>query len=730
MNEELSSIIEPISEKEATKLLDQCLKNESPGIGLVKGRIVKITDNEVLVNVGLKSEGIIPIEDFDSVSKFSVGDVVDVYLDDIGGHQGLATISKKKADFIKVWDQVKEAHKEDTPVECEVVRRVKGGFMVKVFGTEAFLPGSQIDLKPARDLDIGIGEKFDVRIIKVNFKRRNIVVSRRILLSEKQEARVKEFLEGIKEGDIVEGTVKNITEFGAFIELDGIDGLLHITDMSWRRINHPSEMLSIGDTVKVKVKEVDENSKRVSLGLKQLKPDPWRNVQEHYQIGNQVTGKVVSLTDYGAFIELESGIEGLIHVSEMSWTKHIKHPSEVMKVGQEVEAIVLEVDEKARKISLGLRQAVPDPWEKVEDKYPESSVVKGKVVNLTSFGAFIQLEEGVEGLLHISDISWTQRINHPRDVLDKGKTVKCQVLSVDVGERRISLGLKQLKDDPLRIFAEKYPVNSNIIGTIFELLPRGVIVSLGKGLKGFVPFSHLSKKNIKKPEEGYSLGDKLKLKVIEIDIDRRNIVLSEREYLEEQKVKYEELQKKREESGEKVETMEEMEVIPEEIVDEVEEEPEIEEEGSEDEDEEIEIEEEEQKGEEEAEVEEEEEAEPQEEEVEEIEEESENEEGEVEIEEEESEKENEEVEIEEEEEPVIEEEESLEIEEEEPEIQEEEIDEVEEESGIEEEKSEDEDEENEIEEEEQKGEEEAEVEEEKAAVEEEEEGQEEDKGNT
>jgi small subunit ribosomal protein S1 len=570
MSEELNSIIEPISEKEATKLLNKYLEKESPGSGLVKGRIVKITDNEVLVNVGLKSEGVIPIGDFDSVSDFSVGDVIDVYLDDIGGTQGLATISKKKADFMMVWDQVTEAHKDDVPVECEVVRRVKGGFMVKVFGTEAFLPGSQIDLKPARELDIDIGDKFEVRIIKVNFKRRNIVVSRRVLLSEKQEARVKEFLEEIKEGQIVEGTVKNITEFGAFIELDGIDGLLHITDMSWRRINHPSEMLSIGDIVKVKVKEVDEDSKRVSLGLKQLQPDPWKNVTERYQIGNQITGKVVSLADYGAFIELESGVEGLIHISEMSWTKHIKHPSELMKVGQEVEAIVLEVDEKARKISLGLRQAVPDPWEGVAEKYPEGSTVKGKIVNLTSFGAFIQLEEGVEGLLHISDISWTQRINHPRDVLDKGKSIKCKVLSVNVGERRISLGLKQLKDDPLRMFAKKYPVDSNIIGTVFEMLPRGVIVSLGKGLKGFVPFSHLTKKNIKKPEEGYSLGDKLKLKVIEIDVDRRNVVLSEREYLKEQKIKYEELKLKNKETVGGEDKMEGIELIQEEIVDEME----------------------------------------------------------------------------------------------------------------------------------------------------------------
>ena len=593
MKDELSSIIEPISEDEASSLLDKYLENESPGIGLVKGKIVKITDNEVLVNVGLKSEGIIPIDDFDSVSDFSVGDVVDVYLDDIGGSRGLATISKKKADFIKVWDHVKEAHKEETPVECEVVRRVKGGLMVKVFGTEAFLPGSQIDLKPARESDVEIGDKFKVRIIKVNFKRRNIVVSRRVLLSEKQEERVQEFLEEIEEGQIVEGTVKNITEFGAFIELDGIDGLLHITDMSWRRINHPSEMLSIGDTVKVKVKDVDRDSKRVSLGLKQLKPDPWKNVTETYQIGNQVTGKVVSLTDYGAFVELETGIEGLIHVSEMSWTKHIKHPSEVMKVGQEVDAIVLEVDEKARKISLGLRQAVPDPWEKVEEKYPVGSVVKGKVVNLTSFGAFIQLEEGVEGLLHISDISWTQRINHPRDVLDKGKTIKCEVLSVDVGERRISLGLKQLKDDPMKIFAEKYPVDSNIIGTIYEMLPRGVIVSLGKGLKGFVPFSHLTKKNIKKPEEGYSLGDKLKLKVIEIDVDRRNIVLSEREYQKEQKDKVDEKKKPKDddiEEGKMIEDEVALEEIPdetesdEELVEEEKDEAEIEEEKDEEDD--------------------------------------------------------------------------------------------------------------------------------------------------
>ncbi len=540
MSDDLNSVIEPISDSKAKALLDEYVESTSPKRGLVKGRVVKITDNEVLVNVGLKSEGVIPAEDFDSIEDISIGDIVDVYLDDIGGAKGLATISKRKADFFKVWEDVQKAYNEGNPVEAEVIRNVKGGLMVKVFGAEAFLPGSQIDIKPARELDFEIGSKFKVLIIKVNFKRRNIVVSRRILIEEKQKAKVEEFFNEIEEGEVVKGVVKNITEFGTFIDLGGIDGLLHITDMSWGRINHPSEMLSINDEVEVKVIKIDKEAKRISLGLKQLKPDPWENIEDKYRIGDQIEGKVVSLTDYGAFLELEPGIEGLVHVSEMSWTKHIKHPSEVMKVGENVQAIVLEVDEKSRKISLGLRQAVPDPWKDVEKKYPLGSVVKGKVVNLTSFGAFIQLEEGVEGLLHISDISWTRRISHPKDILDKGKMIECKVLSIDPEERRISLGLKQLEKDPLNIFIQDHPVNSNVIGKIYEMLPRGIIVSLGKGLKGFVPLSHLIKKKMRKPEERYSLGEKLKLKIIEIDEKRRNIVLSEKEYVLEQRKKLEE----------------------------------------------------------------------------------------------------------------------------------------------------------------------------------------------
>jgi small subunit ribosomal protein S1 len=558
MNEDLNSVIESISDSKAKELLDQYVETTSPKKGLVKGKVVKITDKEVLVNVGLKSEGIIPLGDFDSIEDISIGDQVDVYLDDIGGAQGLASISKRKADFVKVWDDVQETCEEGNPVEAEVIRRVKGGLMVKVYGAEAFLPGSQIDMKPAREVDIEVGDKFNVRIIKVNFKRRNIVVSRRVLLEEEQKEKVEKFFVEIEEGQIAKGIVKNITEFGAFIDLGGIDGLLHITDMSWGRINHPSEMLSIGDEVEIEIIKVDRDSQRVSLGLKQLKPNPWEKIEKRYKIGDQVEGKVVSLTDYGAFLELEPGIEGLVHVSEMSWTKHIKHPSEVMKVGETVQAIVLEVDEKARKVSLGLRQAIPDPWEGVEKKFPVGAVVKGRVVNLTSFGAFIQLEEGVEGLLHISDISWIRRIGHPKEVLDKEKMIECKVLAVDPEERRISLGLKQLEKDPLKSFIEEYPVHSNVVGKIYEMLPRGVIVSLGKGLKGFIPFSHLVKKKMKKPGDRYSLGEKLKLKVIEVDEKRRNVVLSEREYVLEQQKKSEvakdQGEEKEEENGQEKET--------------------------------------------------------------------------------------------------------------------------------------------------------------------------------
>ncbi len=529
-----NTIIEDIDEKEIEKLLTEYFEKKEPKIGMVKGRIVKITNKEIVVNVGLKSEGILPRSEFRDDEDIKVGDEIDVYLEDLEGEEGLAQISKKKADFLKVWDDVKDCYENGTNIDCKVIRRVKGGLMVNVFGIEAFLPGSQIDVKPVNNIDDFVNKTIPVRVIKLNWKRRNVVVSRRVILEEEKELERKRFFNSISEGDIVEGVVKNVTEFGAFIDLGGVDGLLHITDMSWGRIAHPSEVLAIGDMIKVKVIKVDKEQERVSLGLKQLEPNPWDSIEERYQIGKRVKGRVVSLTDYGAFIELEKGIEGLIHVSEMSWTQHIQHPSEVMKIGDIVEAIVLDVDKDEQKISLGLRQAIPDPWKNVGEKYPVDSTVEGKITNITTFGVFVELEEGVEGLLHVSDISWTKRIVHPREVFKKGQKIECKVLSIDVEKRRISLGLKQLGPDPLKIFVRRHTVGSDIKGEVAELMPRGMIVELEKGLKGFVPFSHLYRKGMKIPADKYKMGEILDLKIIEINQKGRNIVLSEKKFYEEE----------------------------------------------------------------------------------------------------------------------------------------------------------------------------------------------------
>jgi len=542
-----NTIIEDIDEKEIEKLLTEYFEKKEPKIGMVKGRIVKITNKEIVVNVGLKSEGILPRSEFREDEEIKVGDEIDVYLEDLEGEEGLAQISKKKADFLKVWDDIKDCYENGTNIDCKVIRRVKGGLMVNVFGIEAFLPGSQIDVKPVNNIDDFVNKTIPVRVIKLNWKRRNVVVSRRVILEEEKELERKRFFSSISEGDIVEGVVKNVTEFGAFIDLGGVDGLLHITDMSWGRIAHPSEILAIGDIVKVKVIKVDKEQERVSLGLKQLEPNPWDSIEERYQIGKRVKGRVVSLTDYGAFIELEKGIEGLIHVSEMSWTQHIQHPSEVMKIGDIVEAIVLDVDKDEQKISLGLRQAIPDPWKNVREKYPVDSTVEGKITNITTFGVFVELEEGVEGLLHVSDISWTKRIVHPREVFKKSQKVECKVLNIDVEKRRISLGLKQLGPDPLKIFVKRHSVGNNIKGEVVELMPRGMIVELEKGLKGFVPFSHLYRKGMKIPADKYKLGEVLDLKIIEINQKGRNIVLSEKKFYEEEKEDAETVTKERKE---------------------------------------------------------------------------------------------------------------------------------------------------------------------------------------
>ncbi len=415
---------------------------------IVSGKVLGVTKDDVIVDVGFKSEGIIPMHEFTEPVNISVGDEIEVYLEQIEDQNGQLVLSKSKADFMKVWDGIHEKHDSGELVKGKLVRRIKGGVVVDIMAVDAFLPGSQISLRQVPDFDALIGTEMDFKIIKLNKNRRNIVVSRRVVLEEDREKKRAKLLKEIEVGQTREGVVKNITDFGVFIDLNGVDGLLHITDMSWGRIKHPSEMVNLGETISVKILDFDEKTSRISLGLKQLTPYPWENIEEKYPIGKKVTGRVVSITDYGAFVELEKGVEGLIHISEMSWTQHIKHPSKIMNVGDKIDAVVLSVDRENEKISLGIKQMEPDPWETIEQKYPVGKVVSGKVRNLTAFGSFIELEEGIDGLIHISDMSWTKRIQHPSELMKKGDKIDVKILKIDHENRRISLGLKQLQDDP------------------------------------------------------------------------------------------------------------------------------------------------------------------------------------------------------------------------------------------------------------------------------------------
>ncbi|MCL2689098.1 MAG: 30S ribosomal protein S1, partial [Chitinispirillia bacterium] len=405
---------------------------------VVGGKILRITDKEVIVDVNFKSEGIIPISEFKNVQDFKPGDQIDVFLEQVEDSEGQIILSKSRADFLKVWDKIYEVYENQEVVEGRLVRRIKGGVVVDLFGVDAFLPGSQIDLRQIPDMDAIIGQAFRFRVIKVNKARRNIVVSRRVILEEDRSAMRDKILVELEKGQVRDGTVKNITDFGAFIDLGGVDGLLHITDMSWGRVNHPSEIVALGDKLKVKVLDFNENKERISLGLKQLSEHPWKGIEEKFPEGSKVRGKIVSITDYGAFMELEKGIEGLIHISEMSWTQHIKHPSKIVGIGDIVEAVVLKIDKDSQKISLGFKQLEPDPWENVAGEFPVGTVVKGKVRNIAAFGAFVELKEGVDGLIHISDMSWTKKINHPGELLKKNDVVEVKVLDIDQEKRRIS----------------------------------------------------------------------------------------------------------------------------------------------------------------------------------------------------------------------------------------------------------------------------------------------------
>ena len=496
---------------------------------VVRGRVVHVGTSEVLVDVGYKSEGAIPIEEFHRHGTLpKVGEEIEVYLEAKEDSEGLIVQSKDKADKIKVWDAITQAYEKSQPVEGRVVEVVKGGLAVDV-GVKAFLPGSQVDLRPVKNLASMVGQQIRAKVIKLNRRRGNVVLSRRSVLEEEREEKKKHTLEVLNEGMVLTGTVKNITDYGAFIDLGGIDGLLHVTDMSWGRVGHPSEIFQVGDQVEVVVLHFDRESGRVSLGYKQKSNDPWETVETRFAPGTKTRGRVVSLTNYGAFVELEPGVEGLVHVSEMSWTRRVRHPSKLVNVGDEVEVIVLDVNRAAKRISLGMKQVEPDPWTTIEERYKPGTRVSGKVRNLTDFGAFIELEPGVDGLLHISDMSWTRNVGHPSEVLKKGQDIETQILNIDRDNKRISLGLKQIQPDPWSTVAQRYPMGSRVTGKVVRLTDFGAFVELEPGVDGLLHISQMAHRPIATPGEVVNVGDELTLLVIRVDPHERRIGLSLKE---------------------------------------------------------------------------------------------------------------------------------------------------------------------------------------------------------
>ena len=497
---------------------------------VVTGKISQVNEQEVLVDVNFKSEGVISRNEFKDDDVPEVGSEIEVYIEKLEDDDGRLVLSKQKADFVRVWERIHQAFENNEIVRGTLTKRIKGGVVVDLFGIDAFLPGSQIDLRQIPDINALLGQEFELKVIKVNKARRNIVVSRRVVLEEQRNSQRDKVLENLEKGQVRKGIVKNITDFGAFIDLGGVDGLLHITDMSYKRINHPSEVVKLGDEVEVMVLDFNDKKERISLGMKQLRPHPWKDIAARYPEGMVVKGKVVSITDYGAFVELEDGIEGLIHVSEMSWTQHIKHPSKILVIGQEVEAVVLKVEEEQERISLGLKQLEEDPWEKIDQELPPGARVVGEIRNLASFGAFVEIKDGVDGLIHVSDMSWTKKINHPSEMVKKGDKVECVVLAVDKEKRRISLSMKHLTEDPWDVVETTYPIDSEVKGKIVRLLDRGVVVELPNGLEGFVPVSKLTAEYIKVPADAFKVGDELPATVTEIDQTNRKICLSVVDY--------------------------------------------------------------------------------------------------------------------------------------------------------------------------------------------------------
>lgn len=493
---------------------------------LVRGRIVDITKDEVFVDVGFKSVGVIPRSELLNSETLNVGDQIDVFVEALEDSQGRVLLSRKRADFMRIWQEINRIYENQEVVPVRILRRIKGGMVVDLLGVEAFLPGSQIDIRPVRDFDSWVGKTLDVRIVKVNHPNENVVVSHKVILEEQLKDQREALLSKLEKGLVLEGVVKAIADFGVFVDLGGVDGLVHITDLSWGRVTHPSEVVQLDQKVKVVVLDFDPDKKRISLGIKQLTPHPWDSIGDKYEKGTKVRGKVVSLTDYGAFIEIEKGIEGLIHISEMSWTQHVKHPSQVVSLGQIVEAVVLNIDKQERKLALGMKQLEPDPWEELAQKYPVGSRHRGVVRNITNFGVFVELEPGVDGLIHISDLSWTKKIRHPGEFVKKGEELEVVVLAVDKEQRRIALGHKQIQEDPWDYFEEKYKVGTITEGKIERIIEKGVIVELPDGVDGFVPVSQLSFAPVRVITDYFKIGDKLPLRVVEFEKESKKIVLS------------------------------------------------------------------------------------------------------------------------------------------------------------------------------------------------------------
>lgn len=509
------------------QLFEESLRTVKPG-EVVRGRVVRVGPEFVTVDIGYKSEGLVPVAEFrtrEGEIAVTEGDEVDVFFDATDSENETIVLSRVKAEQFKVWFRIETAYTQQGAIEGTVVGKVKGGLKVDI-GVPAFLPGSHVDLRPVRDLDRFIGQRGKFAVLKYSRARGNVVVSRRTALEREREAVREETLKILEEGIIIEGTVKNITEYGAFVDLGGIDGLLHVTDMSWGRVSHPSEMVAVGDRVKVVILKYDPGRERVSLGMKQLVPDPWTTVAERYPVGSRVRGKVVSLTDYGAFVELERGIEGLLHVSEMSWTKRVSHPSKVVAVEDEVEVVVLDLDSTNRRISLGLKQTSPNPWELVRINHPVGDRIRGKVKSVTDFGIFVEVEEGIDGLVHVSDLHWTRKVKHPSELYKKGDEVDAAVLGVDVDNERISLGIKQLVPDPWLTLPQRYPIGSRVQGRVTSVTDFGVFMEVEEGIEGLIHVSQISTERVEKPSAFFHVGDAVEAEVIHTDPRERKIGLS------------------------------------------------------------------------------------------------------------------------------------------------------------------------------------------------------------